>query len=66
MGAILAPMGLLFGVCCWRFLRGLVAADDIPLRVTSATALWAAMTTCTGLLFALCLFWSVGDFLPGS
>jgi hypothetical protein len=62
---------VLFAICCWRFLLGLgfwlpgLEADDVPLRVTSGTALWAAMTALTGLLFAVCLFWSIGNFLLG-
>lgn len=57
---ILAPVTLLFALSSWRFLLGLTAPDssdtgDIPVRVAPQTAVWAAMTIFTGLLFAICL-----------
>lgn len=54
----LAPVGLLFALSSWRFLLGLTAPaalDDVPIRVTAQTTIWAAMTIFTGLLFAICL-----------
>lgn len=57
---ILTAVGLLFAISSWRLVLGLTASDipqagDIPIRVTPQTAIWAAMTIFSGLLFAVCL-----------